>query len=166
MPASIAAYIDFRRLLLPNFIVLPVWIAGLVWALYSGHIQDAVLGMILGFVPGFIGFQLGGLGGGDVKLMAALGTWFGVLVVPIILVGCCLGFLWSLIRLARAGQLKAWARDFGRSLFMRYVLKVRDAMVVPSLSDSPTPGFGNVLPFGPSLVIAAWTIFLFAKGGF
>lgn len=165
LPVSAAAYIDWRHLVLPNLIVLPVWIAGLAWAGFAGHVQEALLGTALGFIPGFIGFLSGGLGGGDVKLMAALGAWFGILVVPIILVGCCLGFVWSLIRLARAGRLKAWARDFGCSLFMRCVLRVRGAMAVPPIPDTPTPGSGNVLPFGPSLVIAAWAIFLLGFSG-
>ena len=38
----------------------------------------AVAGFFLGFFILFLGFVIGGVGGGDVKLLAALGIWLGV----------------------------------------------------------------------------------------
>jgi prepilin peptidase CpaA len=87
--ASVGAVKDFRGLRIPN------------WLTYSGLIAALMVRVGLGGWPGLRGglagllfaggiflllFLLGGMGGGDVKLMAAVGAWVGFAQVGILLI--------------------------------------------------------------------------------
>ncbi|HAT38923.1 prepilin peptidase [Polynucleobacter necessarius] len=104
------AYIDLRTFRLPDAITLPLIFFGL---LFNGLIsqgfaafKDAVIGMILGYVSLWAVNCLyrtfkkqDGIGMGDAKLLAALGTWFGWSALPSILfiasiTGLIGGFIW------------------------------------------------------------------------
>ncbi|HXE89931.1 MAG TPA: A24 family peptidase [Terriglobales bacterium] len=53
-------------------------VAGLAFHLWSGGLASAAAAAFLGFAVGLAFFQLGAIGGGDVKLMAALGALLGL----------------------------------------------------------------------------------------
>lgn len=76
-----AIYNDLRRHRIPNRLTVP---AGLVGILYhswckglTGGLLFSLSGLTIGFAILLIPFLLGGLGGGDVKLFAALGSFLG-----------------------------------------------------------------------------------------
>jgi prepilin signal peptidase PulO-like enzyme (type II secretory pathway) len=85
---GVAAFVDFRSGLIPNSLTLPLLAVGLpvhvvALALASPKtstafwIGDALLGVLLcGLVP-WILWRTGGMGGGDLKLFAALGGLLG-----------------------------------------------------------------------------------------
>ncbi len=72
---------DLRHQVVPNLLCLPAALAGIFYHgagfLQSEGIGFAVSGTIAGFVLLVGPFLLGGMGGGDVKLLAALGSWLG-----------------------------------------------------------------------------------------
>lgn len=81
----ILAMIDMRHLLLPDILAL-----GLLWSglLYHSMMNEAVTPYIWGAAAGYLTFAIlrqlsrgllkkEGLGGGDCKLLAALGAWLG-----------------------------------------------------------------------------------------
>ena len=76
----IACVTDIRTRRIPNVLTFGAAAAALVFHGVSGGLpglQTAVFGWIVGtalFLPFFL---LGGMGGGDVKLLAALGAWLG-----------------------------------------------------------------------------------------
>lgn len=82
--------IDLRTRRLPSAIVLPTLWAGLV--LNAGHVFTTPEDAILGAVAGYGSLWLLGaaysvrrpaaFGGGDLKLCAMIGAWFGVQAVP------------------------------------------------------------------------------------
>lgn len=51
---------------------------------------SAALGLLVGFLPLFVVYLAGGLGGGDVKLMAAVGAFLGPLSTAYALLYACL----------------------------------------------------------------------------
>jgi len=74
------AVVDWRQFRIPNAFTLPFAGAGILyhgwfsgWA-GAGH---SVGGLLVGFAILLLPFLMGGFGGGDVKLMAAIGTWVG-----------------------------------------------------------------------------------------
>ncbi len=84
---AIAALVDLRRHILPDVITIPLLVGGMMVAA-SGHglpgPSEAATGAAAGWlITVFISivFQRrcpGGLGGGDVKMVAALGAWLGL----------------------------------------------------------------------------------------
>jgi prepilin peptidase CpaA len=78
--AAVACGIDVRQSRIPNWLTLGAAVAGLVYRTFTGGgygFGDSLGGWLVGAAMFFVPFALGGLGAGDVKLVAALGTWFG-----------------------------------------------------------------------------------------
>jgi prepilin peptidase CpaA len=102
---------DVRTGRLPNWLTVPALAAGLLFHAIEGLLHagpgGALGGLLLalgGFATGFgilwVLWLMGGSGGGDVKFMAALGSWLGatatfqVLVLSAVFAGLCsLGLL-------------------------------------------------------------------------
>jgi prepilin peptidase CpaA len=94
----IAAASDIRAFKIYNALTLPLLASGL---LYHGIVGGAsalaasALGALLGLGLLFLVFLMGGMGGGDVKLMAGIGAWLGapativVLAIASIAAGIC-----------------------------------------------------------------------------
>jgi len=77
---AVATFTDLRSRRIPNWLVLPFLLAGIVasaW-LYGWHgVGQSFGGMGLGLaIYGFL-FWMGGMGAGDVKLCTAIGAWIG-----------------------------------------------------------------------------------------
>jgi prepilin peptidase CpaA len=77
--AAAACMTDLRTRRIPNLLTFGAAIAALVFHAIAGQAAfvDAVAGWMLGVAIFFVPFALGGMGGGDVKLLAALGAWLG-----------------------------------------------------------------------------------------
>ena len=77
---AIATITDVRTRRIPNWLVLPFLVTGIVLSgwLHGWHgIGQSLGGVALGLVVyGFL-FWMGGMGAGDVKLCAAIGAWIG-----------------------------------------------------------------------------------------
>ncbi len=76
----IAVAWDLRSLRIPNAITAPAALAGIGYHVTTAGLpglKSSVLGLLMGLAILLIPFLLGGLGGGDVKLLAALGAWLG-----------------------------------------------------------------------------------------
>ena len=75
-----ACAFDVRTRRIPNALTMVAAVAGLLYhAASSGlsGVQMAAAGWLLGLLLLLPYFALGGMGGGDVKLVAALGAWLG-----------------------------------------------------------------------------------------
>jgi prepilin peptidase CpaA len=81
---SIALFTDLKSRKIPNYLTLGGALIGfIINGLTAGlsGIQASALGWILGLALLLIPFFLGGMGAGDVKLMAAIGAWMGTAFV-------------------------------------------------------------------------------------
>ena len=75
-----AAVCDLRSRKIPNKMTAPMCVAGIVYQVaFFGldGLWTALLGFAAGFGILFVLWMIATAGGGDVKLMAALGTWLG-----------------------------------------------------------------------------------------
>ncbi|MFY9939347.1 MAG: A24 family peptidase [Silvibacterium sp.] len=95
---AIATFTDLRSRRIPNWLVFPFLLAGIVvsgW-LYGWHgIWQSLSGLGLGALLFGILFFMGGMGMGDVKLCAAIGAWIGPrqLLTAIVLTGITGGIM-------------------------------------------------------------------------
>ena len=103
------ALLDARHLWLPDAITLPLALAGLAagpgaLALVPGPLlEERVAGAVLGFASlellrrGYRALRRrDGLGGGDPKLLGAIGAWLGVAALPGVVLGAALfGLGWA-----------------------------------------------------------------------
>jgi prepilin peptidase CpaA len=99
-----AAVWDFRTRKLPNVLTVPAFAAGLLFHTVFGGLsysQEGLLFALTGFAVGFgmlfLLWLVGGISGGDVKFMGALGCWLGTwltvqaFVLGALLAGCIEG---------------------------------------------------------------------------
>src|SRR5690349_21201929 len=76
----VAAATDVWRFKVHNLLTLPLMLAGLLYHAYVdgwAGLGASFLGAVFGFGVLFLFYVMGGMGGGDVKLMAAIGAWLG-----------------------------------------------------------------------------------------
>lgn len=79
----VAAYIDGKQLRVPNWITFPMFLAGLafnVWLSGWTGLGEGLLGGLVGLLCLLPLYAVGGMGAGDVKLMAGVGAWLGASV--------------------------------------------------------------------------------------
>ncbi|MFI5378573.1 MAG: prepilin peptidase [Tepidisphaerales bacterium] len=101
---GIAAAIDLRRRRIPNWVTLPLMLAGLVqsWTAAATVVPLAAwLGLLAGGGLSLPLFVLGVRGGGDVKLLAAVGAWIGPKGVLLVYAGAAVaGMILVLVQCA------------------------------------------------------------------
>ena len=76
--ALVAAVTDVWKFKVYNALTLPLLAAGLLYHGIRFEIADSLLGILFGFAALVPLYIIGGMGAGDVKLMAALGAWLGM----------------------------------------------------------------------------------------
>ena len=75
-----AAVIDGRSLRVPNWLTFHFLAGGLIFAFCTGGsalLLTSILGAAVGFMTLLPLYSIGGMGAGDVKLMAGVGAWIG-----------------------------------------------------------------------------------------
>ncbi len=99
--------IDKRMQLLPDLLTLPLLIAGFAHASFventlgetlTASVQNSSLGAIFGYIIPVIASLFlikkhpDVFGGGDIKLLSALGAWFGITNIPFVILLSCIIF--------------------------------------------------------------------------
>ena len=72
-----AAFADLRWRKIPRFLTVAAFVTGLIVHWMRGDFWSAAATALLGFAVGLSFFSLGAIGGGDVKLITALGAMLG-----------------------------------------------------------------------------------------
>ena len=107
---SVAVVTDLWARKIPNLLTLPAIVAGLAWhGLARGldGLAFSAAGLALGLAVLLVPYLMRVMGGGDVKLMAAVGAWLGANeVLAAFLFTCLAGGLYSLFMLLRHGLVR------------------------------------------------------------
>jgi prepilin peptidase CpaA len=153
---AVATYTDLRSRRIPNWLVLPFLVAGIIvsFAPRSWHgigIGDSLLGMGLGLLLFGILAWMGGMGMGDVKLCAAIGAWVGPkqLFLALVLTGIVGGIMavgWALVG-GFLGELFTGTSDFlfgGKKRNSEFTLSNPKARKMPY---APAIAIGTLISF-------------------
>lgn len=122
--AAVATATDLRSMRIPNWLTLPLLVAGIAYASYVGGWEGtrAALGgaAITGSVF-VLGYAMAGGGAGDAKLMLAIGSWlnFRQGLVVMFFVAVC-GFAWAVIVVTRRSSLREMPSYFLGSLGLSF----------------------------------------------
>lgn len=156
--ALLGAVFDVRSRRIPNFITLPAILAGLALHLVAGGWHELGLAALACLICGgvFLIFWLaGGMGAGDVKLMAAVGCLGGL---PL------LNTAWLLILTSLAGGVMAIALALWRGRLKQTIVNTGSIALhhrFKGLTPHPALNVSNAwtlrLPYG--LAIAAGSVF-------
>ena len=107
--AIAASVTDVKSFRVPNSITVPLAVSGIVYhAIVYGvaGLQDSILGFLFGGLVLILLYLIGGMGAGDVKLLAAAGAWLGIPgIVYVFIVAATVGSLYSLGVLVAQGRL-------------------------------------------------------------
>ncbi|MGA7496925.1 MAG: A24 family peptidase [Isosphaeraceae bacterium] len=76
--ALVAAATDIWKFKVYNVLTLPLLVSGLLYHAFRAELADSLLGVLFGFASLIVLYIIGGMGAGDVKLMAAVGAWLGM----------------------------------------------------------------------------------------
>jgi len=153
----LAAYFDVKNNQIPNRITLPVTVFGFILgALDSGFsgLFSAALGFLTGFLPCFFLFRLNGLGGGDVKLMGAVGTLAGTKFVLFTLwYSSLIGFTIALFILIKNRQL---INGLKKSYYLILSIFIKQKSVENYSNDEKK---SLTIPYGIAIVTGAYISF-------
>jgi prepilin peptidase CpaA len=155
-----AAIIDGWKLRVPNWLTFHMVLGGLAFAALTGGYMAALwalAGAALGLALLLPLYAIGGMGAGDVKLMAGVGAWMGpsITLGAFVAIGI-VGGLMALVMVARSG---AYARhlcllqSIGREL-----LTVRDPVRLSEAAARRKPTM-LLLPYGIPIAIGSIAYF-------
>jgi prepilin peptidase CpaA len=113
--ALIAAVTDVTRFKVHNLLTLPLFVTGLIYHGLTGGahgLAGSMLSAALGFAFLVTFYAMGGVGAGDVKLLAAIGAWLGMpFTFYVFLASALAAGVYAVVLIVLWGNLReTWAR--------------------------------------------------------
>ena len=168
--AIVAAYIDGKELRVPNKLTFPMIIAGWIWSsIHYGMEGDgwymglawSLAGTAVGIATLLPAYSVGGMGAGDVKMMAAIGAWVHCTITfYAFCLSAIIGAILAVAMVLMAGE--------GRKHFNQFFFIVNEIATVKNpetLSEMAADRKSSMrlLPYG--IPLAMGTVLYFAWNG-
>ena len=138
---SIALVIDVRERRIPNWLTGLVFVTGMTNAVWNGHptsVASALLGLAVGVAILIVPFIVNAVGGGDFKLLAAIGTWLGpVATLEAYCIAAVAGMTIVLVQCAANGRLTELFRN--STLIVANVVNIDRAGASALAASATTP---------------------------
>jgi prepilin peptidase CpaA len=154
-----ACVTDVRSRRIPNILTFGAAAAALAFHASSGQaagLLHSVEGWLVGAAIFFVPFALGGLGAGDVKLLAALGAWVGPL--DALWIGLYTGVAGGILALVVAG-LQGYLGQALSNIWLLFshwrVAGIRPVHEI-SLEGSNGPRLAYAIPIFTGLLVNVW----------
>jgi len=127
---------DYKKRIIPNIFTIPLALLCLLYQTYMGNIAFALLGLMIGCGIGWLCFVVNGMGGGDVKLMAAIGAYLGTYsFISVLFLASVISIIWGL------------------ALFLREKATITSSENIKNLKLT--------IPFGTCLSISLFCMYLY-----
>ncbi len=159
-----AAFIDGYKLKVPNWLTFPMvlsaWVVSWIFVGWAG-LGSSLLGTAVGLGLLLPAYAIGGMGAGDVKLLAGVGAWVGVtntfwaFVVSV--------FVGAAIALAMVIYRRKWRHHQSQFLMIATEILIYRSPSQLSAMAAERKSSMMLLPYG--IPIAIGTIAYFAWGG-
>ena len=158
----VAAYIDGKQLRVPNWLTYPLVLSGLVfntWVNGFSGLGDALLGTAVGLLCLLPLYAVGGMGAGDVKLMAGLGAWLGAVVTfYAFCVSTVVGAVMAVAMVLYKRKFKHHYANF-LMIFVEW-MQVRDPRELSKMAAERKPSM-LLLPYGIPICIGSIAYFVY-----
>jgi len=160
----VAAVIDGWKLKVPNWITFPLIISG--WVLSTGYfgwvgLGWSLVGTAIGLALLLPAYAIGGMGAGDVKLLAGVGAW--VWGTNTFLAFCLSAMIGGLIAVAMVVLRRKWSHHRGQFwAILSEIMVVRDPNQLSAIAAERKSSM-MLLPYG--IPIAIGTIAYFVWSG-
>jgi prepilin peptidase CpaA len=160
----VAAVIDGWILKVPNYITFPFIIAGWVYsfALYGWEgIGYSLVGTVIGLALLLPAYSIGGMGAGDVKLLAGVGAW--VHGTHTFYAFCVSAIVGALLAVAMVLARKAWTKHSNQFWFiLNEIITVKNPEALAVIAAERKPSM-LLLPYGIPICIGTilyfvWTV--------
>ncbi|TWU02771.1 A24 family peptidase [Stieleria varia] len=160
----VAAIIDGAILKVPNWLTFPFIASGLVYWTIQGGVNGlawSFAGMAVGTVLLLVLRNVGGMGAGDVKLLAGVGAWVGTLVtLKVFAATAIVGGIMAMVMILRSGN---WFKHYAMA---RQILdewrNVRNPSKLSKIARERKPTM-TLLPYGIPMAIGAVIYFATAR---
>jgi prepilin peptidase CpaA len=154
-----AVVCDVRTRRIPNVLTFGASAAALLYATVTGGVSGLAMasgGWVLGAALFFPIFALGGMGAGDLKLMAALGAWLGPAdTIPLAIFASIAGGVLALVVSLATGYSR---QAFTNLRLMLMHWRVTGLQPVPGLmlTDTRSPRLAYAIPITIGALCTLW----------
>ena len=159
----IAAVIEGKILKVPNWLTFPFIICGWIhWTTQEGFsgLGWSLLGTVVGMMLLLVLRNVGGMGAGDVKLLAGVGAWLGAVVTLYAFAATAIvGGVMASIMILRSGQ---WEKHWAMAHQILHEWKtVRNPQKLAEIARERKPTM-KLLPYGIPMAIGSIAYFALA----
>ncbi len=159
----VAAVIDGKILKVPNWLTFPFIICGWIhWTIQDGGsgLGWSLLGTFVGMMLLLVLRNVGGMGAGDVKLLAGVGAWLGAVVTLYAFAATALvGGVMAVIMILRSGN---WQKHWAMAHQILHEWKtVKNPQKLAAIARERKPTM-KLLPYGIPMAIGSIGYFALA----
>lgn len=162
----LAAVIDGVQLKVPNWLTFPMIISGWIYSGFVGvsagdswwmAVGWSLLGMLVGLLLLLPAYAIGGMGAGDVKLMAGLGAWMHV--THTFYAFCVTAIVGAILALGMILWRGAWRKHLAQfSMIAGEILTIRDPNALSQIAADRKSSM-MLLPYGIPIAIGSISYF-------
>ncbi|QDT64473.1 A24 family peptidase [Calycomorphotria hydatis] len=158
-----AAWIDGKELRVPNWMTYPMALTGLIFNCWVGGwagLGDGMLGLVAGLLTLMPLYAVGGMGAGDVKLMAGMGAWLGwEITVYAFAVSVVVGAVMAVAMVLWRG---AFQKHYANFLMLWFEwATVKDPRKLSAIARERKPTM-MLLPYGIPICVGSIAYFFYA----